>query len=352
MQVPVVKAALLDRGFFTIRKHPARRLLDRLAEGAVGATSDPDYRDGFESVAGSIVDRVCSDFEIDVAVFDRADRELAAFLERDRSATATAAEPDVVEALAAEEGEADRSHVRAFVRDRLTGLDLPFEVRSFAETVSADYLTTLRTSGGEDGAGWTSAVSTLDELLWSIVAKERTGQKARLTRMIPTLIGALRRGCIAVGAPAARTKPFFDALYPLHIAALRPPVTEPAPSSTPNAPLPPSPHRRPRHRDPACPTTCTTSSTTWSSAPGWRSSATMASRSTHASPGIALADEVPLHQPLASARLRALAGGTRLGAGCRPRPGDRRARAAVRWRRQHGAYTLAAARPPEPPVTD
>jgi hypothetical protein len=236
MQVPVVKAALLDRGFFTDRKHPARRLLDRLAEGAVGATSDPDYRDAFESVAGSIVDRVCIDFGIDVAVFDRADRELAAFLERDRSATATAAEQDVVKALAAEEGEADRSHVRAFVRDRLTGLDLPFEVRSFAETVWADYLTTLRTSGGEDGAGWTSAVSTLDELLWSIVAKERTGQKARLTRMIPTLIGALRQGCIAVGAPAARTKPFFDALYPLHIAALRPPATETAPSSPPGAP--------------------------------------------------------------------------------------------------------------------
>ena len=43
-----------------------------------------------------------------------------------------------------------------------------------------------------------------------------------MTRLIPTLIGALRRGCVAVGAPPERTKPFFDALYPLHIAALRP----------------------------------------------------------------------------------------------------------------------------------
>jgi Protein of unknown function (DUF1631) len=54
------------------------------------------------------------------------------------------------------------------------------------------------------------------------VAKERTGQKARLTRMIPALVLGLRKGCTAVNAPADRTRAFFDALYPLHVAAIKP----------------------------------------------------------------------------------------------------------------------------------
>ena len=313
MQVPVVKAALLDRTFFTDRAHAARRLLDRLAEGAIGATGDETYRAGFETAATAAVETVCRDFGIDVAVFDRADRELAAFLDRERSAASTATETDVASALAAEEGEADRSHALALVRDRLTGLDLPFEVRSFVETVWADYLAAVRKASGEAGSEWTAAVGTLDDLLWSIVAKERTGQKARMTRLIPTLIGALRRGCVAVGAPPERTKPFFDALYPLHIAALRPggsagpgeAAARPgAPAATRRrAPaaatarqrasgarllLPPPCHRRPRpqprpptlrrrrakprrrsrHPGHRLPPTSTTSSTRWSSAPG------------------------------------------------------------------------------------
>ena len=73
-------------------------------------------------------------------------------------------------------------------------------------------------------------MGTLDDLLWSIVAKERTGQKARLTKMIPGLVLGLRKGCVAVAAPADKSKAFFDALYPLHVAAIKPPPAE-APAS-------------------------------------------------------------------------------------------------------------------------
>ena len=60
----------------------------------------------------------------------------------------------VAVALAAEEGEGDRAQVRALVRDKLAGLELPFQVRTFAETIWADYLTSLRKSGGVDGDAW------------------------------------------------------------------------------------------------------------------------------------------------------------------------------------------------------
>ena len=243
LQVPIVKAALLDRAFFSDKRHSARQLLDILADAAVGATHDDAYREAFTKLATEVIDDICRDFEIDVGVFRTANLKLAAFSEAERQRVATATADDVATALTAEESEADRSHVRAFLRDRLAGVDVPFEVRGFIETVWADHMAGVRGEHGPESDAWNAAVGTLDDLLWSIVAKERTAQKARLTKMIPALIGALRRGALALGVAPERAKAFFERLYELHIAAIKPP---PAPTgaggvATPAVPAPPAP---------------------------------------------------------------------------------------------------------------
>ncbi len=76
LQVPIVKAALLDRTFFSDRRHPGRQLLDNLAEGAVGATREGTYLDEFTALATEVVESVCRDFEIDIEVFRRANARL------------------------------------------------------------------------------------------------------------------------------------------------------------------------------------------------------------------------------------------------------------------------------------
>jgi hypothetical protein len=228
LQVPIVKVALLDRTFFSDKSHPARRLLDHLAEGAIGAQNDETYRAAFELAASGVIDEVCRDFEIDVTTFRAADRRLAQFIDDERRAADVDAQSEVAAALAAEEREADRSLTRALVRDRLAGLSLPLEVRSFAETTWADYLGDVRARHGEDSDPYRRAVTTLDDLLWSIVAKERTAQKARLTRMIPTLIRSLREGIVARGIAEDRAKLFLDELYQLHMAAIKPAAADAA----------------------------------------------------------------------------------------------------------------------------
>ncbi len=225
LQVPVLKAALLDRTFFSDRSHAARKLLDHLADAAVGATHGAEYESALEQKATGVVDQVCLDFEIDVKVFADADAVLQQFIEGERRRTESSMQPEVAAALAAEEGESDRAEVRALMRDKLAGLALPFEVRSFVETTWADYLAAVRRDRGPESTEWIAALHTLDDLLWSIVAKDRTAQKARLTRMIPTLVVGLRKGCAAVNVPQERSKPFFDALYPLHVAAIKPATT-------------------------------------------------------------------------------------------------------------------------------
>jgi hypothetical protein len=235
LQVPIVKAALLDRTFFSDKKHPARQLLDHLAEAAVGANQSAEYQDAFAKLATDLVDAISRDFEIDVGVFRTANLRLAAFLEEEKQRVEVATSQDVAEALQAEEGEADRSHVRAFLRDKLAGAEGPFEVRGFVETTWADYMAKVRRDQGEDSEAWKEAAKALDDLLWSITAKERATQKAQLTKMIPKLIGALRKGSLAVGVPQERGRVFFEALYQLHIAAIKTVATAPATPASPAA---------------------------------------------------------------------------------------------------------------------
>ena len=222
LQVPILKAALLDRTFFSDKKHAARRLLDHLAGAAIGATSDEGYRAGFELVAAGVIEEVCRDFKVDVAIFDVADAKLQEFIDAEQRKAAALLDNDVAAALVAEESEADRTHVRTLIRDKLAGITVPFEVRGFAETIWADYLTQVRQREGAQSDAWRDGVKILDDLLWSITAKERNAQKARLAKMVPALIRGLRSGGAAVQVREDRLQPFLEAVYKLHISAIRP----------------------------------------------------------------------------------------------------------------------------------
>ena len=222
LQVPILKTALLDRSFFSNKKHPARRLLDHLAGAAIGATGDPEYCFAFELIASGIIDEICRDFKVDMAAFDAADARLQEFIDAEQRKVSATLDTEVVQALTAEKNESDRAHVRALIRDKLAGLDVPFDVRAFSETVWADYLTELRGREGSGSPALRAAMQTLDDLLWSITAKERTAQKARLAKLVPSIIRNLRAGATAVKVAAERVQPFLEVIYQMHMAAIKP----------------------------------------------------------------------------------------------------------------------------------
>ena len=122
------------------------------------------------------------------------------------------------------------------IRDKLAGVDIPFDVRGFIGTVWAEYMTLLRQARGIESDDYVDAVETLDDMLWSIAIKERKGKKARLSKIIPSLVQRLRSGGTAARASGEQMKRFLSALYDLHIAAIRPGAGTPDPGPRPAAP--------------------------------------------------------------------------------------------------------------------
>ena len=165
-------------------------------------------------------------------MFDPARVQVARVVEGERRKAAAALEPAIAAAAGAEKVEAERGRVRSTVRDRLAGREVPGAVRAFAETIWTDHLTQLLKEHGEHAVVTAEALRTLDDLMWSVAAKERTGQKQRLAKMIPGLVMAVRKGCTALAVPDERSKAFLDELYNLHIAAIKVPAAGALPGST------------------------------------------------------------------------------------------------------------------------
>ena len=208
LQIPVLKAALADREFFVDKDHPARRLIDELAAAAVGADEDEAYSRALESVATSIIDEIRVKFVLDMNVLARACDLLKEFGEHWNEQITAATQRHVDTALTGEWHDAHRSRVRVMIRGKLAGADVPSDVRGFISTVWAEYLTLLRQARGTQDESYVAAVKTMDDMLWSIAAKGRKGQRARLSRMIPALVGSLRAGGAAVQVPEEKLTRF------------------------------------------------------------------------------------------------------------------------------------------------
>src|SRR6185437_11799757 len=84
LQIPYLKVAILDRRMFAHASHPARKLLDQMADAAKGWSeeSDRDHR-LFEKVK-STVEALLQDFDDDVGVFERKLTEFIQFVEQNR----------------------------------------------------------------------------------------------------------------------------------------------------------------------------------------------------------------------------------------------------------------------------
>jgi hypothetical protein len=78
LQVPLVRAALQDPAFFVRQRHPARELLNAVAESGATWLSDEDTDPQLLVKLNQTVDRVVEDYEGDEQVFERAHQDIQA----------------------------------------------------------------------------------------------------------------------------------------------------------------------------------------------------------------------------------------------------------------------------------
>ncbi|NCT67094.1 MAG: DUF1631 domain-containing protein [Rhodanobacteraceae bacterium] len=198
LQIPYLKVAILDKHLFAQKSHPARRLLDALAEAGKSWTAETDRDLRLHDRIKATVETVLRDFDDDVGVFQS---ELAAFtdfVEQHRK-RAELAEQRAAEAARGRERlqQARRTAAREILK-RIEERDLPAVVHGVLSRPWANYLVLTLLRQGEQSDEWRNALRFADEFVWSAQPKTSEAEITRLRALLPQLEKALRHGLATV----------------------------------------------------------------------------------------------------------------------------------------------------------
>mgnify|MGYP001344547555 CR=1 FL=1 len=231
LQIPVLKAAMLDRNFFLQSRHPVRRMLDATAQLAVHVPDTEAGNARLEAIS-QVISRVLDSFEKDVAVFEAAAEELEALgtelEEKLEEKLDVSLQPDIAQIKQAERAELAPVVVHDFINRALADQDIEDIVREFLRRDWARLLTLDYIKDGEQGAHFNSHVETMRELVWSVQPKADMDARLMLVRILPGLLKRLREGVAEIELPQKLADRFFATLVILHANAVRP-NTQPVP---------------------------------------------------------------------------------------------------------------------------
>ncbi|MBK1643175.1 hypothetical protein CKO25_00590 [Thiocapsa imhoffii] len=217
LQIPVLKVALVDKTFFSDRKHPARRLLDVVASSGIGR-NEKDEPHLVEKIH-EVVDAVVDGFESNLNVFAVQTYQLEEFLREEEELARSKAVRVLDQLEQRDRQEIAATRVGEELTRRTSDTKLPVLVNEFLVRLWSRVLSDVFVRAGEAGEPWQEAVSAMDDLIWSVQPKETAEERSRLLSALPDLLKRLRRGLERVRLEDA-WDPFFDRLIRLHMAAL------------------------------------------------------------------------------------------------------------------------------------
>ncbi len=219
LQIPVLKAAMMDREFFSDRQHPARRLLNTIAGSATGWIERdlPRLVDKVRTICEAILDG----FEEDTAVFSVQLEVLTQFLAEEKERAPDTATARIDEVEQAERRALARQEVAEHLQRHTATGDLPDVIRGFLEGSWRQVLLKAWLEPGDEDQARQEAIATMEELVWSITPKTTPEERDKLFATLPDLLRRLQQGLASV-ALADEWDKFFSHLLRAHMLAVRP----------------------------------------------------------------------------------------------------------------------------------
>jgi len=154
LQVPVARAALSDPAFFVRDQHPARELLNAVAEAGANWLGEEDVDPQLVQKLGLAVDQVVNDYDGDVAVFDTANEEIQQHF-RALAHKAELAERRHVEAARGKERlEAAKQQASTSIEQLCAQAAPPRFVQALLKQAWSDVLTLTLLRNGETSPQW------------------------------------------------------------------------------------------------------------------------------------------------------------------------------------------------------
>jgi hypothetical protein len=241
LQLPVLKAALLDRNFFSNRHHPARKLLDAISDLATGMPPSTDKQPPHFAELEAVIDHVVNEFVDDTVVFEQAAEEVHR-IEYEHQSTIEAGLSESIEDLQrAERAETAGIFIHDQVTQALEGQPVMPSLLRFLHSHWSEVMSKTYVAHGPSAPQLTNEMETMRELIWSVQPKTDMDMRLMLVRILPGMLKRLREGLSVTSIQTEEMERFFAELVIQHANAVRaqqPSAAIPLPESEmdPNAP--------------------------------------------------------------------------------------------------------------------
>lgn len=222
LQLPVLRAALGDPGFFSSRRHPVRRFINRIASlgTAFEEFSTPGAQAFLAKVKTLISDVVEGDFE-HIEVYEQKLAALEAFSAEQMSQDSPEGNAAAQLLIEKEDQQRLRLLYAQRVQGELDGLPAPAFLRSFIAQVWSQVLLQAAAQDGPDGALVQRLRNVASELYLSVQPKPTPALRKAFLAQLPKLMQDLTEGMNLIAWPEAERKQFFGQLMPTHAEALK-----------------------------------------------------------------------------------------------------------------------------------
>lgn len=234
LHTPYLKLSLLDKTFLEDQQHPARVLLNRMAETGSRWVTDDKERVVLPKLR-SIVETILRGFVDDIDLFSRLLEDFNRFREgldkraemaekRNRSAQ------EGIEKLAAAKHRAGIE-----ITERIKGFSIPESIQQLLQKPWTDFLTFNYLRNGEDSLSWKAALKVVDGVLWSVQG-DSTRSRDEFHRYQQQLEQSIAEGLRTIGYSSEAGEELLIALRRAQEQAFEgQPVVQPAPAPAPVA---------------------------------------------------------------------------------------------------------------------
>lgn len=222
LQLPVLRVALRDQSFFHSRRHPVRRLINRMATLATAfdALDEGPGRECIDIVTTLVHDIVEGDFDR-IELYESKLGELENFVAEQ---TAREAEENAAVAALLSGKEADLRVQQRYmqrVQQEMADLEAPDFLKVFLSQIWTQVLVMAAARHGPDSEMLLRLKQTGHQLVLSVQPKGVPSLRQDFLRQLPQLMKSLNEGMDLIQWPAEAKEAFFAELLPLHAEALK-----------------------------------------------------------------------------------------------------------------------------------
>lgn len=224
LQIPMLKVALADKAIFSKKDHPARVMLDMLGDFAGRLPADFNKDHPTYPRLDAILHELIEGYEDKVEIFAAANEKLRALIGEQDAAAAKVAEAAARQVEKREKLALARKAAEDEIRKRYEEGKTQRPVLEFLVTSWVKHLLIVHLQSGPESEPWKTAVSTMDDLIWSVKPKTDPVERKKLATTVPRLLKNLTVGLKASGADDTSRTAFFAQLMNMHTAVLKMPA--------------------------------------------------------------------------------------------------------------------------------